>query len=192
MKVVGILGSPRKAGNSTFLAEIISNKAKQTGAEVSNYYLNELLYSGCQACGGCKGRSEQCILEDDLAEVLSSIVDADLVIWATPVYWGEVSGQMKMFLDRTYSFLKPGFQDRPDKHRLAPGKTLVWIQAQGASDKTLFGDIFTRYNSFFSQLKFFDKQHVLIARGVSQAGEVINCPEILAEAARLCDSLFAV
>jgi multimeric flavodoxin WrbA len=190
MKVVTVLGSPRKSSNSSLLAEIITDAAFRSGAETNIFHLNSMQIRGCQACGACKGKSERCILEDDLAGVLDAVASAHVVVLATPVYWGEVSGQMKLFIDRTYSYLKPGFQERPDKHRLPPGKKLVWIQSQGAEAVGLFDEIFTRYNIFFRQLQFFEEEYQIIGRGLGATGEVINRPELLEAAKEIGVKLF--
>jgi multimeric flavodoxin WrbA len=182
MKIVSILGSPRTEGNSAILAEIVTGVAEQHGARVSKYFLNQLNYKGCQACSACKGKSERCILQDDLKEVLDDVIHSDVVLLASPVFWGEVTGQMKLFIDRTYSFLKPGFTERSDKHRLPPGKKLVWIQVQGAENKNQFGDIFHRYNVFFQQLNFFSETHLLRACGVHALGAVNDRPDLIEQA----------
>ena len=110
MKIVAVLGSPRPQGNSAGLARKFLGAARELGAEVQEYQLNKLNFQGCQGCRTCKTKSEACILEDDLAEVLAAIKEADLLVLASPVYFGEITGQMKLFFDRTYSYLQPGFQ----------------------------------------------------------------------------------
>jgi multimeric flavodoxin WrbA len=185
VKIVSIVGSPRSHGNSAILAESMAASAERQGARVNRYFLNKLKYQGCQACSACKGKSERCVLKDDLSQVLEDVIQADVIVLATPVYWGEVSGQMKLFLDRTYSFLKPGYLEREDKHRLLPGKKLVWIQVQGAESPAQFGDIFGRYNMFFQQLDYFTETFELRACGVSNVGAVNNRPELIAEAQAL-------
>lgn len=185
VKIVSIVGSPRLQGNSAILAGILATSAERQGAQVNRYFLNTLKYQGCQACSACKGKSERCVLKDDLTQVLDDVIEADVIVLASPVYWGEVSGQMKLFLDRTYSFLKPGYMEREDKHRLPPGKKLVWIQVQGAESPAQFGDIFVRYNMFFSQLNYFTETFQLRACGVNSVGAVNNRPELIAEAREL-------
>lgn len=191
MKVAVILGSPRRASNSSLLAEVITEIARKNGAEIMTHALNALRFRGCQACSACKGKSERCILKDDLGVVLEDVIDANVIILAFPVYWGELSGQMKLFLDRTYSYLKPGFMEREDKHRLPPGKTLIWIQAQGADSDEMYSDIFPRYNTFFKQLDYFRRSYVIVAHGVNVPGAVINRPDLLDRARQIGESVFS-
>ena len=68
MKVIGIVGSPRKNGNTKTLVQQVLEGAVETGAETRTFLLNELKFSGCQACDYCKSH-EKCKLEDDLAEL---------------------------------------------------------------------------------------------------------------------------
>jgi multimeric flavodoxin WrbA len=92
----------------------------------------------------CKGKSEICVLQDELKEVLSEFKSADIIVLASPIFFGDISAQMKGFIDRTYSYLTPDY-----KSRLLPGKKMVMILAQGDPDKKHFADVFPRYNEFF-------------------------------------------
>jgi multimeric flavodoxin WrbA len=121
MKVVALLASPRRKGNSNGLAESLTSIFTDEGHELSSYMLNDLTYKGCQACNGCKTRSDFCVLLDELTPVLQDVKNADVVVLASPVYWGEVNAQMKGFIDRTYSFLTPEFVTGPQRHRLPKG-----------------------------------------------------------------------
>jgi multimeric flavodoxin WrbA len=145
MNVVCVLGSPRLTGNSASIAERFCQTARGLGATATTYALNKLTYRGCQACQACKTTADRCVIEDDLTQVLESVRGADVVVLASPVYMGEVTGQMKCFLDRTYSFLVPDFITAPVKSRLAPGKKAVFVLTQGDPDEANFADIFPRY-----------------------------------------------
>ena len=118
MEVVALLGSPRTKGNSAQLARIITAILADKGNRIHEYCLNNLNIKGCQACGACKGKSSCCTVDDDLAPVLEAVKCANVIILATPVYWGDISAQLKTFIDRTYSYLTPGFMTAESKHRL--------------------------------------------------------------------------
>lgn len=182
MRVVAILGSPRPEGNSNSLARIVLKELEAADNIITTYHLNRLKFMGCQGCSACKGKSNKCVLHDDLAEVLQAVMESDILIFATPVYWGDISGQMKLFIDRTYSFLKPDFKDRPDKHRLPPGKRLVWIETQGAENENLFADIFARYNNFFEQLNYFEETYRIRGCGLSSGVSIEQLPELISQA----------
>ncbi len=188
MKIACILGSPRKSGNSATLAAHFLKAAGELGAESSTFHLNDLDYRGCQACYACKKESECCVLKDDLSGVLDTVRTSDILVLATPVYFGEVSGQLKLFIDRTFSFLKPDFMARSDPSRLAPGKKLVFIISQGQPDATLFADIFPRYEHFLHWFGYGDS-HLIRACGVVRKDDIKNQPELIGQAERLAVEL---
>ncbi len=154
MKVVCLLGSPRPKGNSTILAGRFCAAAEASGAQVRTFALNKLEYRGCQACMACKTKLDKCVIEDDLTDALEAVREADALVMASPVYYGEVSSQLKGFIDRTFSYLVPDYGTNPNPCRLAPGKKMVLILSQGHPDEKLFADIFPRYDFFFKWYGF--------------------------------------
>lgn len=148
-------GSPRK-GNSAYLSGLAAEEAAQAGWEVRDVRLNSLQYRGCQACNRCKTKLAKCALDDDLAAVLEWMREADLLVMASPVYYGDVSAQLKGFIDRTFSFLHPEYYSRPDPSRLDPGKKLLFILSQGNSVPYAFDDVFPRYARFFKVYGYTD------------------------------------
>lgn len=184
-KVLCLLGSPRKKGNSADMARVLCDAARQAGAEVESVQLNGLDAQGCQACYGCKRNSEACVLEDGLTPVLESVRACDVLVLATPVYFGEVSAQLKTFIDRTFSFLTPEYaHDKTKRSRLAPGKTLVFLIAQGHPREDLFADIYPRYQYFFTWFGF-SATHLVRACGVYDPGDALAKPGLAEEIAAL-------
>jgi multimeric flavodoxin WrbA len=170
MKIACVLGSPRPKGNSTALAKCFCDTAKALGAKVQTFRLNKLACRGCQACMACKTGRDKCILADDLDKVLEAVRHSDILVLASPVYYGDVSGQLKLFIDRTYSYLAPDYITNPHPSRLARGKKLVFILTQGQPDEKQFDDIFTRYNYFLRWYGF--ETHLIRACGVRNVGDV--------------------
>jgi multimeric flavodoxin WrbA len=186
MKVLCVHGSPRKNGNSATIAKKFLEVAKARGATVETYILNDLNFKPCQACYACKTTLERCALKDDLTPVLNALGECDLVVVATPVYYGDISAQAKAFIDRTFSFVKPNFHSRPDPVRFAPGKKMLWIITQESGEE-MHGDIFQRYAAMF-QLAGFDT-HLIRGTGVEEPGEVKNKLEIMAQAEEMANRL---
>lgn len=155
MKVVALLGSPRAHKNSATIARRFTETAAQSGAEIRTFELNQLTYRGCQGCYACKKTLDHCVLQDDLTEVLSSVQEADLVLLASPVYYGDVTAQLKGFIDRTFSYLVPDYPTNPQPSRLTP-KKLAFVLVQGHPDESLFADIFPRHQMFLNWLGFTD------------------------------------
>jgi multimeric flavodoxin WrbA len=132
MKVIGINASPRKHGNTETLIQTVLDAAAQKGYETERFDLNTMSYKGCQACMWCKTHGH-CKLSDDLTKVLDGIKDADAVVFGSPIYFAQLTGQFRMFQDRLYSFVGPDF-----KVSLKPGKKAVVITAQGNPDANAF------------------------------------------------------
>lgn len=181
MKIVALLGSPRRKGNSSGLCEKIIDVLSGNADDVVIHYLNSLKYRGCQACEGCKTRSEFCVLLDDLTPVLKDVREADITIFASPVYWGDVSAQLKGFIDRTYSYLTPDFTSGPVRHRLRPGKKLIFILTQGG-DAAMYGDIYKRYSAFYKELDLFSEIIPLRGCDLSERDDFMNNPDLLQKA----------
>lgn len=187
MNIVCVLGSPRPHGNSTAIAKRFCEKAENLGAEVRYYSLNELNYRGCQGCMACKTTSEQCVLEDDLREVLNAVRGADILIMATPVYFGAVSGQVKCFQDRTFSFMAPDFRTNPDPSRLPRGKKAVFITAQGAPEE-MFEEIHTNYKNYFKRYGFEESYHIR-GCGIRELGDVHARQDLMEQAEKTAERL---
>lgn len=174
MKIVTLLGSPRTMGNSSTIANHLTGVASAHSAEARTFELNRLTYRGCQGCYACKNGHNRCVLKDDLAEVLAAVYEADLVVLASPVYYGEISSQLKGFMDRTFSYLVPDFHTNPQPSRLSP-KKLIFVLTQGNPDEAVFADIFPRYEGFLKCQGYHDIKLVR-ACGIGP-GSVDEVPE---------------
>lgn len=190
MKIVTVLGSPRSHGNSATLAQQFLKTAAGLGADTSLVYeLNRLHYRGCQACYACKTTSDHCVLKDELAGVLAAVRAADLVVLATPVYYGEVTSQMKGFIDRLFAFLVPDFHTNPRPSRLEP-KKLVFVLTQGHPDAAVFADVFPRYEAFLRRMGFVDARLIRVCGvGPGSSADAVSGP-MLRQAEETARSLF--
>lgn len=115
MKVTAIVGSPRRKGNSAKLVEEILEGAKEKGAEVAVHYLGEKNIKPCLGCYSCEKTKECVIKDDDMQQIYPDMESADAYVFASPVYFDQVSGQFKTFLDRIF----PYYWDKPLKDRKA-------------------------------------------------------------------------
>ena len=100
--VLIISSSPRKKGNSQILCEQFKKGAEAKGHQVTLVRLMDLDIGFCRACDTCMKNGGQCILKDDMKEVLELYKKADVLVLATPVYFYGISAQMKTFIDRAY------------------------------------------------------------------------------------------
>ena len=185
MKIVAILGSPRSKSNSTALARKIVERAGTLGAETQEFALNKLQFKGCQACETCKTKLDHCVLRDDLTPILEAVKEADAIIMASPNYFGEVSGQFKSFFDRTYSLLNPDFSSR-----LKPGKSSVFIFAQGQPNLNLYADVHPRYEMWFNRYGF-THNYLLRMNGPRPADSVAQRPDLITQAEEIANNLMS-
>jgi len=101
MKILAVAGSPRIKGNSTYLANVALDEAEKLGAETESIVLSQYRVNPCQGHDDC-GSFDTCVQKDDAPRILDKMCQADGVIIATPVYYYNVSAQLKAFIDRSY------------------------------------------------------------------------------------------
>lgn len=98
-KVLVITASLRKNSNSTALANAFAKGAKENGNEVETISLIDKKISFCKGCLACQ-QIQNCVIKDDSNDIVDKMKTADVIAFATPVYYYEMSGQMKTLLDR--------------------------------------------------------------------------------------------
>lgn len=99
-KVLILSGSPRKNGNSDILCDEFMRGAIKSGNSVEKIRVAEQNISYCKACYACKGTGS-CIIKDDMAQILQKMIDADVIVLASPVYFYSIDAQLKALIDRT-------------------------------------------------------------------------------------------
>lgn len=102
MKILGICCSPRKNSNTQIMLQTTLDAAQEQGATVELVTLAGKTIAPCDACGTC-GKTGKCHIKDDMQDIYPKIAAADGIILASPVYFWSVSGQAKVFIDRTYA-----------------------------------------------------------------------------------------
>ena len=114
MKVLGLVGSGRKNGNTNTLIETILEGTRSNGHETNKVFLADLKISPIGDCVACR-RAGHCNIEDDFAAFMEQVLESDCVIFGTPVYWYGPSAQIKAFIDRwvcPMHFDEQGFRDK--------------------------------------------------------------------------------
>jgi multimeric flavodoxin WrbA len=107
MKVLGLVCSPRRGGNTEILITHALASAREAGAEVEMLLAADMNIAPCDACGACLSEGV-CVIEDDMQTVYEKLYRADGLIFGTPVYFLNVSAQAKVIIDRTYACLMKG------------------------------------------------------------------------------------
>ena len=99
-KVLILSGSPRKNGNSDILCDEFARGAAEAGNHVEKIRVADKNIGFCRACYACRGTGV-CAIKDDMAEVLQKMIDADVLVLASPVYFYSIDAQLKALIDRT-------------------------------------------------------------------------------------------
>ena len=102
MKILVITGSPRKNGNSNTLASEFIRGASEAGHSVQRFDAGNAEVHPCIPCNSC-GMDGPCVFEDDFLKVREHVIDADMVVFATPMYYFGFSAQLKAVIDRFYA-----------------------------------------------------------------------------------------
>ena len=117
-KVLGLIGSPRKKGATSFLYSILKQGLDESECEVDTVYLPDLENNDCDGCFNCwEGKDKKCVHDDDVNELIHRMHEYDLMVLATPVYADGLPGPLKNYFDRTISILDPEFIIIDDHNR---------------------------------------------------------------------------
>lgn len=108
-KVVVIASSPRKNGNSNALVKDFVQGAREAGNDVEIISVADIKMDFCRGCMTCN-QTLKCVIDDDMKAVLETMRTADVIVFATPVYYYSVSGQLKTFFDRTSPLFAAKYQ----------------------------------------------------------------------------------
>ncbi len=107
MKALCIVGSPKKNGCTAHIVDSIASGMKDNGIEVKTYILGEMNINYCRGCLTCN-KTRKCIQQDDMDLIITDLIDSDIILVASPSYWGDVTGQLKVFFDRSNPYCNMG------------------------------------------------------------------------------------
>jgi multimeric flavodoxin WrbA len=183
MKVVGIVGSPRKQGNTATLVSEILRGAQDAGAETGIYHLNAMNIRGCQGCRACKKQEGACVQSDDMQSLYAEIRGADAIVVGTPVYFCQMTGQTKIFMDRLYAFVNADFTNK-----LGDGKKTVMVYTQGQPKTGMFQTSFDMNNNMFAMVGL-KVRETIVAAGNASPDDVLRNQDIMEKAYQAGKSL---
>ena len=137
MKIMAFNGSPRKKWNTAILLEEALEGAASQGAETNIVHLYDLHFKGCISCFACKTRGGKsygtCAVQDDLTPIFTEVKKADAIILGSPIYFGDVTGEMRSFLERLlFPYLV--YDDPPQTLFLRKIRT-AWIYTMNATEE---------------------------------------------------------
>ncbi|MGE5405250.1 MAG: flavodoxin family protein [Candidatus Saccharibacteria bacterium] len=158
MKVLAINGSPREKGNTgTVLSTMLDVFAARGSWQTRMIHLNKLNMKGCQGCMSCKNKTDYCVTKDDMQELYEEIQSSDVVLLGSPVYFFDVTGQFKLFLDRCFAFW-----DRDYKPRMKSGKTAIFVLSQGQDNINIAKSVVAKYGPMFKSFGFSEGDDLIL------------------------------
>jgi multimeric flavodoxin WrbA len=184
VKVLGIYGSPRKGGNTDLILDRILEGSRAAGAEVNSIYVRRLKLDGCLECGSCEDTGE-CVIKDDMQSVYPLFQEADIIFLASPNFFYNVTGQVKLLIDRSQAmWSKRLLEKTPEQRRTYDGGKGYLICIGATKGKNLFVGVELTAKYFFDALDMSYEGGLLIDR-VEAKGEILKHPDAMDRAFEL-------
>lgn len=181
LKVLGIYGSPRKGGNTDLLLDRVLEGATAAGGEVKSIYARKLKISGCLECGGCDETGE-CVVEDDMGTVYPLLQDADIIFLASPNFFYNVTGQVKLLIDRSQAMWSKRMLEKTPEQRKTYDSGKGYLIGVGATKgKNLFHGMELTARYFYDALGM-NYEGALLFDRIEAKGEIKNHPAALEQA----------
>ncbi len=162
-KIVVITGSPRKNGNSFAMTDAFIKAAEEKGHHVVRFDAAEKNLGGCHACETCYSTGKACTFDDDFNIIAPDILNADAVVFSTPVYWYSIPSQIKAVLDKMFAFAVGG--------KDIAGKKCALITCCEEDDMTVMDGVRVPIERSAALMKWDMAGEVLIP-GVLKAGDI--------------------
>jgi len=177
MKVLGLIGSPRKCSNTDLLVSAILDGASQNNHTTEKVYLYDVDISPCMDCRACKQGQFKCALHDDMQILYPKLNEADVIVFGTPLYWYGPSAKMKLLLDRLRPFIA--------SKGLNCKKAVLVVPSEEGLDACNF-----TVGMFNLSFKYLEMRLIgtLLAKA-SEKAEVKGQPQVLSEAFALGKSI---
>lgn len=164
-KILVLSSSFRKGGNSDTLCDQFVKGAVEAGHQVEKIFINDKKIGYCHGCGVCN-TTHKCVLLDDMVEILDKMVQADVIVMATPVYFYSMNGQMKTLIDRTV----PRYEE-------IAGKDFYFIVAAADSNRANMEKTLETFRGFTEDcLPDAHEKGVIYGTGAWQIGDIKSSP----------------
>lgn len=169
-KIVILNGSPRKNGNTSELVKAFTEGAESAGNTVTEFFLDKMNINGCKGCfGGHSNKECPCVQQDDMNEIYPVVKECDVIVLATPLYYWNMSGQIRTAIDRLFA-LEEG------DGNLLRGNSRACALLMAAEGHG-FDDVLLYYEHLMEHLRWKNLGHVL-AGGNGDVGDINGKPEI--------------
>lgn len=186
--VLGIMASPRIAGNCDILINKALEAARGNGARTEKIVVNNLHFAACQSCENIKDNGK-CNIQDDFQRIYAAVMAADSLIVASPIYFGSVTAQLKALIDRFQCHWRAiNITKTVDLKTIKQGG-FICVQASSRDD--FFENAKFILKHFFATIGVQYKDE-LLCTGINEKGSVLNTPSFLEKAVILGENLSAV
>lgn len=161
-KVLILSSSPRKGGNSDILCDKFKEGAEAAGNTVEKIFLKDKKINYCTGCGYCNTNNyTACSQKDDMAEILEKMIEADVIVFGTPVYFYTMSGQLKTLIDRCCA-----------RYTHISGKDFYYIMTAADANPHAMDRVLNEFEGLMDCLSGANPKGAIIATGVWQKDEV--------------------
>ena len=181
MYILGINGSPRRGGNTDILLDKVLEGAKAKGVKTEKVVLNALKFSPCQECDKLSNDGS-CIIEDDMQPLYKKIKEADAIILTSPIFFGSLSAQTKMMIDRFQCLWRAKYIFKKDIFKRK--KKGYFISVEASTRKDFFDGAKSIVKNFFVTIGT-DYEEELFCSGVEEKGSILKYPCVLKKAFEL-------
>lgn len=164
--ILVITGSPRKNGNSDLLADAFIQGAAESGHTVNKFEAARQTIHGCTACDTCWSKGTACTFKDGFSKLEPLLEAADVVVFASPLYWSSVPAQLKAVIDKLYAYVVSAC-----KHPLDNKESVLMICGELAGEQ-IFSGVLEMYRGIAEYMKWTD-------RGIITVPEVFAKGDIL-------------
>jgi multimeric flavodoxin WrbA len=181
MNVLGIFGSPRRGGNTEILLEEALKGAEKEGAKIARLYLSDFTLTPCKECHGCD-RTGNCVILDDMQQVYPRLLESDVVMLASPIFFYGVTAWVKALIDRSQAFWARKYLLKdPSLGKEGKKRKGFFISVGATKGPRVFDGAVLTVKYFFDVL---NAEYVgeLVFRGVEAKGDILNHPEALQQA----------
>ena len=169
-RILILNGSPRKNGNTSRLVKEFERGAVAAGNTSTEFFLESLEINGCKGCfGGHSSRACPCVQNDSMSEIYPVAKASDVVVFASPLYYWNVSGQLKKTIDRLFALEEGDGQELRGHGR--SGILIMAAEGNGFEDVTLY------FDHLMEHLQWGNLGHVL-AGGVNDIGDIEGKSEL--------------
>jgi len=181
IRVLGLFGSPRRGGNTEILLEEALKGAEKEGAKVERLYLSDFTLTPCKECHGCD-RTGNCVILDDMQKIYPRLLEADIVILASPIFFYGVTAWAKALIDRSQAFWARKYLLKdPSLGKEGKKRKGFFISVGATKGPRVFDGAVLTVKYFFDVL---NAEYVgdLVFRGVEAKGDIFKHPEALPQA----------